>query len=200
MDGGERDSDVVVFCRQVRARSGELQQAMELVFPHGLTSVAVGLLRQELDSLVRVLFLVTERDRNTRAHLISAAVAGERWRLPTASGRSAYMTDRALVEVAEQEHPGWVNLVYGFGCSFIHLSALHDYQCRDPFRALPEEERRVIVRHLNHYHGGELSIRSTFGDVTMYVPQVLTKISTNLSIYVDMLERGEELRQQLITG
>lgn len=181
----------------VRARSAELQQGMDLVAQHHLLSVAIGLLRQELESLVRVLYLVSERDLGVREELITASVAGERW---TKQRGYAHLTDAELVRLAEKQHPGWVKQVYGFGCSFIHLSDAHDYLCRDPFRALPETERRIIVRQLNWYHHAELSTDSRFEDVARLAPDVLKKISSNLAHYVTMLERNDVLGEGLRVG
>ena len=111
---------------------------MQLITERGLTSVAVGLLRQELDSLVRVLFLLAQSDRALRSSLVSAAISGERWRVPTPVGGSALVTDRDLIEAADR-YTGWSRRVSLFGCSFIHLSDRHDNQARDPFKALPIE-------------------------------------------------------------
>ena len=44
-----------------------------------------------------------------------------------------------MVDLAQGLH-GWTQLVYRFGCSFIHLSDLHDYQARDPFNLLRFED------------------------------------------------------------
>jgi hypothetical protein len=121
MEVPESESDKAIFCRQVRARSGDLEQAMELVSARGLTSVTVGLLRQQLDSMVRVLFLIAQQDRHLRSRLISEAVLGKQWKLPTAKGRWNKVTDRDLVAAADR-HDGWSARVYRFGCSFIHCA------------------------------------------------------------------------------
>ncbi|MFE7772619.1 hypothetical protein ACFU5O_01700 [Streptomyces sp. NPDC057445] len=95
-----------------------------------------------------------------------------------------------MVDHAESLH-GWARNVYDFGCRFIHLSNAHDHQARDPFRALPVEDRRVIANHLNKYHGGRgepVSIDSTFDDVIAYAPHVLKKISSNLEVEVARLQ------------
>ena len=79
------EPELAVFCRQVRARSAELQEAMPMVAARGLDSIAVGFLRQELDSLVRVMFLLAQSDRVERARLVADAVNGVPWRTRTAS-------------------------------------------------------------------------------------------------------------------
>jgi hypothetical protein len=192
MDARTHDGDLAIFCRQVRARSQELQEAMPLVADRGWTSIAVGMLRQELDSMVRVMFLLAQSDRGLRARLMAASVAGERWTLPTPKGNSDFVTDGYMVGIADR-YTGWTRRVYRFGCSFIHLSNVHDYLARDPFQALPRDEREVITGQLNHYHGAELSPNSSFGEVARFVPKVLGKISTNLEYNLKTLEEDGDL-------
>jgi hypothetical protein len=155
----------------------------------GWLSIEVGILRQELDSMVRVIFLLEQHDPGLRARLLQQAVSGEMWTLPTSTGKVEKVTDRAMVNLAQNLH-GWTRLVYRFGCTFIHLSDLHDYQARDPFRGLPPEDREAIAQYLRQYHGGDVSADSTFKEVAEYVPKVLDKIASNLDHYLEELERN----------
>lgn len=151
----------------------------------------VGILRQELDSMVRVIFLIEQPDPEVRERLLEQAVSGEVWKLPTSKGKLSKVTDRQMVDMADlaPRLQGWTQLVYRFGCSFIHLSDLHDYLARDPFRGLPLEDRQNIARYLRQYHGGVVSADSTFGEITAYLPKVLDKIASNLECYLKDLER-----------
>jgi len=188
-NGGQ---DLAIFCRQVRARSSELQEAMQLLAERGLASVTVGILRQELDSMVRVMFLLAQRNRVLRTQLIEDSVRGHRWRVPTATGKATFVTDTQLVELGDS-FTGWARNVYRFGCSYIHLSNLHDHQARDPFQALSLDERDAISGQLNQYHGARLSTESNFAEVAQWVPSVLGKISTNLELYLKQLEVDGDL-------
>lgn len=176
------------FCRQVRARSHEHQQAMAMATQQGWLSIAVGILRQELDSMVRVIFLIEQPNPGLRVRLLEQAVSGERWKVPTSNGKLKPVTDRDMVDLAQHLH-GWTQLVYRFGCSFIHLSDLHDYHARDPFRDLPLQEREDIAQYLRKYHGSDVSADSTFEKVVAYVPKVLDKIASNLEVYLNDLEQ-----------
>jgi hypothetical protein len=156
----------------------------------GWLSIIVGILRQELDSMVRVIFLLSLPEPAERQRLLSSSVSGKDWEVPTSKGRMRKVTDREMVERAQAFH-GWVRNVYLFGCSFIHLSDRHDYLARDPFRALPLAEREWIAQYLRRYHGGLASSDSTFREISAYAPKILNKISSNLEIYLARLE-GEE--------
>jgi hypothetical protein len=66
------------FCRQVRSRSKEHQQAMQLLSRAGLAGQMVAILRQELDSMVRVIYLLTQPP-DRRYLLIDSSVNGKKW-------------------------------------------------------------------------------------------------------------------------
>ncbi len=119
-------SELDAFCRQVRARSAEHGQAILAL--RALSGQMVSTLRQEFDSLVRVVFLLAQGDRHCRHQLIGDVVSGRKW---TRSGSLKPITDREMVDLANALH-GWTKSVYAFGCAFIHLSHLHDYQTRGP--------------------------------------------------------------------
>lgn len=179
-------SSSTIFLRQVRSRSLEHRRAMQLLSREGLAGQMVSVLRQELDSMVRCIYLLTQ-DPERRALLIDASVRGEKW---SQEGSRAKVTDREMVELA-QALQGWAQSVYKFGCAFIHLSGLHDYNDRDPLAQLPTEERQDILEHCRHYHGGPPPGAECFTDLVPYLPRVLEKIAGNLECYLAALDNGE---------
>jgi hypothetical protein len=178
-----------IFCRQVRARSNEHRLAMRLLHGNRLPGQAVSILRQELDSMVRVIFLLSVSDPIYRRQLVEASVSGDKW---TANGKSARITDKEMVDLAQNLH-GWTESVYKFGCAFVHLSALHDYQDRDPLGMIPSEEKEAILKHMRYYHGIPSRADITAHDLIPYLPMVFDKVSTNLECYLQDLESGEDL-------
>jgi hypothetical protein len=178
-------SAIEVFCRQVRSRSNENQQAMRLLSEAGLAGPMVAVLRQELDSMIRVIYLLAQPfDR--RALLIEASVRGEKWSQKSSKGT---VTDKEMVDLA-QSLQGWTRSVYKFGCAFIHLSHFHDYNTNDPLSQLPVGERKDILEHCRNYHGGPTLCEPTFFDFVPYFPRVLEKIVGNLECYLERLESG----------
>ncbi len=179
------------FCRQVRERSRENRQALALSQGAELYSNVFGILRQELDSMIRVIFLLSLSDSTRRNSLIDDAVNGRIWK-KNAKGR---ITDREMIELADRLH-SWSRSVYRFGCAFIHLSSLHDYRERDPFDRLSQEERTDLLQHLRYYHGGPDSDVPTFQDIVCYLPSVFEKVAGNLEYYLHQLELGEQLESE----
>ncbi|MEW6599120.1 MAG: hypothetical protein AB1429_16670 [Pseudomonadota bacterium] len=177
-----------IFLRQVRNRSLEHQRTMDLLSQNNLVGQMIAVLRQELDSMVRVIYLLNQVPER-RELLIDASVRGEKW---TQGTSRAKVTDREMVDLA-QALQGWTQSVYKFGCGFIHLSDLHDYNDRDPLLRLPAEERRDIIEHCRNYHGGPTADSEHFEALVPFLPRVLEKIASNLECYLKHLEKGEVL-------
>lgn len=133
--------------------------------------------------MVRVIYLL-DKDIARRTQLIDESVSGKKW---------SRVTDKEMVDLS-QNLQGWTRSVYKFGCSFIHLSALHDYNDRDPLELLAVQERSDILDHCRQYHGGPMQ-DARFGDLLPFLPRVLEKIAGNLDEYLGALERGETLNQ-----
>ena len=95
-----------------------------------------------------------------------------------------------MVDLA-QHLQGWTCSVYKFGCAFIHLSNLHDYNDRDPLEQLPHGERQDVLQHCRAYHGGPSNENPQFTDLVPYMPRILEKIASNLECYLAKLEEGQ---------
>ena len=183
---------LAVFCRQIRARSAEHRCALGLLHRHDLSGQVISILRQELDSMVRTIYLLSIDDLKERTRLIRRTLANEKWTVKTPRGRSQTITDRDMVELANALE-GWTEYVYKFGCAFIHLSAFHLHETRNPFLRLPERERADIIRYLRHYHGGLCSDSPSMHELAWLLPDVFRKISSNLDSYLKELENGASI-------
>jgi hypothetical protein len=173
-----------IFCRQIRSRSQEHLQTMKLLATHQIAGQMVAVLRQELDSMVRVIYLL-DKPVARRNQLIVASVNGERWYQENSPKK--LVTDKEMVELA-QTLEGWTQSVYKFGCAFIHLSACHDYSDRDPLQLISNEEKQDILYYCCYYHGGPISDTPSFQNLIPYFPDVLKKISSNLECNLKRLE------------
>lgn len=166
------------FCRIVRARSSENKAAILALMEANLIGNAMSVLRQELDSMVRVIYLLSlsETERNK---LIQKTLSGAKWGI----------TDRDMVNISNHCH-GWTESVYKFGCAFIHLSQFHDYLSDDPFSKICPNEANDIKEHLHCYHGFPLNNEINAENLRPYLLRIFNKISGNLECYVENLEKG----------
>ena len=187
------DDKLEVFVRQVRKRSRENEESLRLLHRENLYANVVSILRQELDSLVRVIFLLSQADRVYRKALIAASVDGRPW---TRKGGKRRITDREMVELSvelSKDLSYWAKNVYEFGCAFIHLSSFHDYEKRDPMGSISATERATIASYLNKYHRVHLGPDVRFSEILPLLPGVFDKISNNLECDLKNLEEDGDL-------
>ena len=151
---------------------------------NGSYGIAIGLLRQEIDTFLRLVYLNAVGKRRAR-QLIEQFAAGERW---TALGSKKWITEREMVQVAVQRY-FWVEIAYRFGCHLIHLSKLHDYKSVDPFSVIDVKEQRAIVQFLHDYHGYP-DADIDFGRFSKLLPAVMNKISGKVAEYCCAIERA----------
>ena len=172
------------FINLIRSRSNEHAVAFSRV--HDLPGTMMSILRQELDSLIRVLFLLSMPDLDEKKRLMSKTLAGERWTVKTPNGKFSFVTDAMMVEVSEK-FVGWARSVYEFGCAFVHLSNFHGYHSSNPLSTVSDEEKTDILSHMRHYHGGPANDNPTFDEFAQYFPQVFEKVRGNLECYLEDL-------------
>ncbi|MBN1360597.1 MAG: hypothetical protein JW993_08395 [Sedimentisphaerales bacterium] len=143
--------------------------------------------------MIRVIYLLQITDLVERQRLIHSTLQGEKWRVPTPKGKFRDVTDREMVDLAQQLQ-GWTQSVYKFGCAFVHLSDFHNHLAQNPFQRLSEAERQDVLSHMRNYHGGPLHDNPDMEEISEYLPRVFDKISDNLKCYLEHLERGESER------
>ena len=181
-------SNIQNFVVIVRKRSQEHRTAVERV--NDLPAIMASILRQELDSLVRVLYLRSLQNLEERERLISQTLAGKPWTVLTENLKYRKITDREMVDAASKLH-GWAQFAYRFGCSFIHLSDFHNYSNQNPFELISESEQNDLLKYLRQYHNGPDSDNPSFEELRSYFPDVFEKIASNLSHYLEALKNNE---------
>jgi len=183
-------SNLEIFCRQVLNRSHENATAFLLLHQYKLWGNALSIIGQEIDSMIRVVYLLSISNLSYRNELIDASVNGDRW---TYQGTQKPITDRHMVEVTTKIE-FWARAAYKVRNSFIHLSNLHDYRDRDPLALIPKQDKREIIKHLRKYHHGPKEISPTFKDIIPYLPSVILKMQQHLRDYVERLRKQVILR------
>ncbi|HFB54665.1 MAG TPA: hypothetical protein ENJ46_01970 [Hellea balneolensis] len=180
-----REEQIKQFLRLIRARTTENKAALLVLMNANFYGVAFGLLRQEIDSLIKVAYLADNSDARVRKH-IRSLVSGERWRHETERGKLVYVTDREMLDKSKSLI-GWEKTVYEFGCKLIHLSEFHDYDNIDPISTFFDDQVEEIIGYLKQYH--EFEGESLDLNVLIeYLPNVMDKVCANTLGYVSILE------------
>ena len=174
--------ELMEFCRIVRQRSAENAKAMLAL--SDIPSQQVSVLRQELDSMFRVIWMTTRNDLE-RQRLAEVFTSDGRFLDP--NGKR--ITDFCMANVARL-HYGWVSRIYDFGCKFIHLTKAHDYVNRDPLSDITVAERNEIRTFFHVFHGAVLSENFTYMDVVPLIPSIFAKLQSNLKYELSKLEKS----------
>lgn len=175
-------NNLINFIRLTKDRSRDNTRSIQTLHAQGLYGQSISILRQELDSLIRVCYLLTISDLNERSRLINDTLDGKKWKV---NGQN--VTDRKMVTVASQ-YNHWAPEVYDFGNSFTHLTNYHDFKTTDPLTQLSDEQKNTIRHYLNSYHSFGAIREVTLQNIIPYIPQVADKVSNNLNSYLGDLE------------
>ena len=170
----------------IQNRSKENEKALKLLFPQGLFGNCISILRQELDSFIRVMYLGRISDFDERKRLMNQTLSGEKWTVLTQNNKWKQVTDKDMVEKANEFY-GYIQYVYKFGCASIHLSDFHDYAIKNPFDKLNDTEKYDIKKYLNEYHKFPIEFELTVENISDYIPDVFEKISSNLACYFNQI-------------
>lgn len=174
----------------IKKRSEENEISLKLLFNENLFGNCVSILRQELDSFIRIMYLGRISDFIERERLMAQTLAGEKWTTLTVKNKWKPITDSDMVKIAN-ELEGYVQYVYNFGCSFIHLSDFHNYKQNNPFSKLDEFDQYDISFYLEQYHGLPMDTELTIENISYLIPAIFDKISTNMSCYFSKILNDE---------
>ena len=199
-----KTNNINLFCDIVTQRSGEHSCAINILLQQQLYGQVISILRQELDSMVRVMFLLKELDSmvrvmfllsisdlNLREHFINQTLEGIKWSYPNTK---KVVTDKQMVDLADKFY-GWPFFVYKLGCAFIHLSAMVYYKNSNPFLLLSVSERNDITRFLHQYHSFPLELELNLENIIPYLDKVFNKVSSNLACYIEDLRQNKLLEE-----
>lgn len=171
------------FCEIVKKRSEENSKSIKLLYEQKLYGNCISILRQELDSMVRVLFLLSQ-GQETRQLLIQQTLDNQKWSIG-----KRQIKDFELINNVLNLH-GWARNVYLFGCSFIHLSVFHYYSEQDPFSKLSKSELDLIKDFMKNYHNFPQDSEITFDTMQPYLLDIFNKISANLKYSLEDLAKN----------
>jgi hypothetical protein len=168
--------------RLVDKRSREHDVAFKLLYEQHLYGACAGLVRQEIDNLMRVDYLAFHIPLSDRDGLCRDALSGTRWEKTSKGGKPEAIKDLDFHTLAACNH-SWVSLAYRYCSKFIHLTNFWDYDSSDPVVTMPATDREQMISYLNTYHGLQGNTL-TMDQLIEYLPMVFEKIRSNVEFYV----------------
>jgi hypothetical protein len=170
------------FFEAIKQRSEEHQKAFDFAMKEKLYSQVGSIIRQELDSLIRLNYY---RSLNfaKKQELLRNFFAGDK----------AFPSDKNLIAQFDPESLlyrlpflGWAEHIYKVGCAFVHLTQMHNWEQGEPELTFTDEERKDIVMNVNwwqkEYMKTDFALKSDFSftDLVAVAPGIFNKLRTNL--------------------
>lgn len=178
------ENDIKKYCDIVRNSSNENEKAIKLLYESKLYKKVVGTLREELELYIRTLYL-SQQNRINREQLLSDFFQNIQWK----NSQNKRLTDREMVDFANEIGFGWEYISYKFACAFVHLSILHDWANKDAINIIRYEEKKTIVDYINQYHNANLDTNCTLEDILIYSLKIFEKIKANMEYYLEELDK-----------
>lgn len=174
------------FVNLLKERSSGNNLPLSSLLEQKLYAQAIAILRQDIDSLLRVSYLLTIGDRAERSALMEAVIRGEEWK----TGKKIIMdTDLATVVF---HYNKWISEVFDFGNLFKNISDHHDFTTADPLAGLSSIQKTTMRYYLSTYHQFPYDMRMNFTNVFTYLPKVASKVSSNLKRNLFDLEHNKQ--------
>lgn len=174
------------FIGLVKNRSEENRLSLNNLYEDRLLGNCISILRQEIDTFIRIIYLGRLSSVHERERLINLTLNDEKWNVLTVNNKMKNITDKDMVDIAS-EVKGYVQYLYKFGCGFIHLSNYHNYKTENPFDRLSLSEQIDIKFYLHQYHGFPIDSDLTIEIIEPLIPEIFNKISQNMLYYNEQL-------------
>ena len=166
------------FYTIIKARSDENEKALALLLEARCYALIGGIIRMELDSLVRVHYF-NNTDSKEQNLLLDKFFMGSKW--PN--------TDRNMVNYLASSLGG-AEHIYDFCCAFIHLSPYHDWASLSDVPSLTIAKRHSIVNEIKEQQNDvwgydtKLNINDDFkfDDLLLFAPHIFKKLRGNLML------------------
>jgi hypothetical protein len=140
---------------------------------------------QELDQIIRLLFLLNSSPSN-RKQFMESSVNSHRWYIINSENKKEFLSDEVLLKFAETLS-GWNRSIYEFGFSFDKLTNGFNYGSRDPIKGMSELDRSKLSNYICEYHVNDFPNDFTLDDLIPILPMIIEKISIQLKTYMEKI-------------
>jgi len=138
------------FKKIVFQRLEENQKSFDILFGLKHYGNCISIMRQELDQIIRLLFLLNSA-KNVQKQLIESSINNHKWFVINKENKKDYITDEIISKYSESLK-GWDKSIYEFGLAFGSLATTFNYGTKDPIKTMAENDRDKIYKYIIEYH------------------------------------------------
>jgi hypothetical protein len=173
------------YKRMVGHRLEENMKSFKLLFDMKHYGNCISIMCQELDQIIRLLFLLNST-ANHKKQFIYSSINNQKWYTTGLDHKRVYVTDDTLLQFSESL-TGWDKCIYEFGFSFKNLSNNFNYGSRDPIKSMNETDRNRLHGYVKEYHVKDFPVEYSLEDLIPVLPMIIRLISNNLNNYMELI-------------
>ena len=166
-------------------RLEENRKSFDLLFGIQHYGNCISIMCQELDQVIKILFLLN-RNKSEQRQFIESSINNHRWSLITKDNKKEYISDTVFTEYSNTLK-GWDKSIYEFGLAFGNLANTFNYGTKDPIKSMGENDKEKIYKYIKEYHNTTFPIDYDISNLIIELPTILNTISINLKKYIDKL-------------
>jgi hypothetical protein len=166
-------------------RLDENRKSFELLFGIKHYGNCISIMRQELDQVIKLLYLLNST-KNEQKQFIESSINNHKWYKVNSDNTKDYITEDILTTYSETL-TGWDKSIYEFGLAFGSLATTFNYGTRDPIKGIGENDKDKIYKYIVEYHNKDFPKNYDLGILILELPTILNKISIQLQNYVERL-------------
>jgi hypothetical protein len=166
-------------------RLEENMKSFKLLFGMKHYGNCISIMCQELDQIIRLLFLLNSNAAAKKLFIYSS-INSHKWYIVNKENKKEYITDENLLKFTETLS-GWDKSIYEFGFSFKNLTTSFNYGSRDPIKSMSETDREKLYNYIREYHNKDFVSDFSLDDLIPVLPLIIEEISRNLKNYMSKL-------------
>ena len=143
----------------------------------------ISIMCQELDQVIRLLFLLNSNSDNKKL-FIQSAINSQKWYVVNRENKKEYVTEEMIVQFAETLS-GWDKSIYEFGLSFDSLSKNFNYGSKDPIKSMDDNDRNKLYKYIKEYHVKDFPDDFSINELVPVLPIIIKEISSKLNSYMN---------------
>jgi hypothetical protein len=169
----------------VSQRLEENRKSFDLLFGIKHYGNCISIMRQELDQVVKLLFLLNST-KDDQKKFIESSINNHKWFIVNSDNKKDYITEDVFTKYSETLD-GWDKSIYEFGLAFGSLANTYNYGTKDPIKSMGENDKEKIYEYISEYHNKNFPKDYDLSKLILELPTILNKISINLQKYMDRL-------------
>jgi hypothetical protein len=178
-------SSIDEYKKIVLQRLDENRKSFELLFGIKHYGNCISIMRQELDQVIKLLYLLNSTT-NEQKQFIESSINNRKWFKVNRDNTKDYITEEVLTTYSETLN-GWDKSIYEFGLAFGSLANTFNYGTRDPIKSIGENDKDKIYQYIYEYHNKDFPKDYDLSKLILELPTILNKISIQLQSYMDQL-------------